>query len=43
MRGSSPKHDALLAEKSVLGERSGAEAKHPKQRRGKAGHSLTDN
>jgi len=42
MRGSSPKHDDLLAEKGVLGEQSGATAKHPEERREKAGHKFTD-
>ena len=42
MRGSSPKDDELLAEKGVLGEQSGARAKHRKQRREKAGHKFTD-
>jgi hypothetical protein len=42
MRGSSSKDDELLAEKGVLGEESGARAKHPKELREKAGHKLTN-
>ena len=42
MRGSSPNDDELLAEKGVLGEQSGARAKHRKQRREKAGDKFMD-
>jgi hypothetical protein len=42
MRGSPPKDDELLAEKGVLGEQSGARAKHPEERREETGHKLTD-